>query len=360
MAIPFFSVVIDTYNYGNYLKEAIESVLNQTFPLSEVEIIVVDDGSTDNTSELVKKYKDAITYIYKENGGQASAFNAGFLRARGKFVSLLDADDFWYKDKLKIVACHFEKSSGSVDIVNHNLSISEENGGDAYWWNQDEGEVAFRQYNSDDYIGGILIPVVPTSGNTFRMDCLKKVLPVPDYYRVCADSYLHTVMPLVAGKIIYIPEPLGGYRIHGKNCWSNHDTFTIEKIIEKESLNLHDLQKWMDAAGLKNRLVENKMQMAINRKKIFYYNSRGEKLKALREALLYKDFAHANPPILYKILKRISVLASAVIPPDDYHEICERSYFLYVWLMRKLWKDLKYAPIINKMAKNKTGLSKKK
>ncbi|QWR77900.1 glycosyltransferase family 2 protein [Candidatus Magnetomonas plexicatena] len=357
--IPLFSVVIDTYNYGSYLEQAIESVLNQSFPLKDVEIIVVDDGSTDDTPMRVKRFKDAITYIYKENGGQASALNAGISHVKGSIVSLLDADDFWHKDKLKVVAEHFEKFN-DVDIINHNLSILDENGGNEYLWNQDEGDVAFRLYNPEDYLRGVLIPVAPTSGNSFRIDCLKKALPIPLSYRVCADSYLHTVLPLVARNILYIPKSLGGYRIHGKNCWSNHDTFTIERIIEKESLNLQDLQKWMDNMAINNRLIENKMQMAINRKKIFFYNGSGQKLKALKQAILYKDFAHINPPLSYRLLKRIFVLASAVVPPDVYHEICERSYFLYVWMMKKFWKNLKYAPILNKIANNKVYSSKKK
>ncbi|MBF0518624.1 MAG: glycosyltransferase [Nitrospirae bacterium] len=359
MSVPFFSVVIDTYNYANYLEQAIESVLSQSFPLKDVEIIVVDDGSTDDTSTRVKRFNKAITYVYKENGGQASALNAGFSRAKGSLVSLLDADDYWYKDKLKVVAENFEKFD-AVDVINHNLSILDENGGDEYLWNQDEGDVAFRQYNSEDYLRGVFIPVVPTSGNSFRTDCLKKTLPVPQSYRVCADSYLHTVLPLVARNILYIPKPLGGYRIHGKNCWSNHDTFTIERIIEKESLNLRDLQKWMDDMAINNRLIVNKMQMAINRKKIFFYNGNGEKLKALKEAILYKDFAQISPPLSYRLLKRISVVASAVIPPDTYHELCEKTYFIYVWLMKKFWKGLKYAPIMNKIANNKMCSSKKK
>jgi len=69
------TVLIDTYNYGRYIEEAIESVLAQDFPAEEMEILVVDDGSTDDTRARVGKYADRVKYIYKKNGGQASAFN---------------------------------------------------------------------------------------------------------------------------------------------------------------------------------------------------------------------------------------------------------------------------------------------
>src|ERR1043166_8636595 len=74
---PFISVLIGTYNYGVFIEDAIDSVLRQTFAPGETEIVVVDDGSTDDTRERLKRYKGAIRYVYKENGGQASALNVG-------------------------------------------------------------------------------------------------------------------------------------------------------------------------------------------------------------------------------------------------------------------------------------------
>ena len=100
MKTPFFTVLIDTYNYGQYIEEAVSSVLEQDFPAEEREILVVDDGSTDDTQERLRKFGDAICVLRKPNGGQASAFNFGFERARGGVVALLDADDVWLPGKL--------------------------------------------------------------------------------------------------------------------------------------------------------------------------------------------------------------------------------------------------------------------
>ncbi len=98
---PLVTVLIDTYNYGQYIEEAVGSVLAQDFPAEQREILVVDDGSTDDTAERLRRFGDAITYLRKPNGGQASAFNFGLEKARGKLVAFLDADDYWLPGKLR-------------------------------------------------------------------------------------------------------------------------------------------------------------------------------------------------------------------------------------------------------------------
>lgn len=90
---PQVSVIIPAYNQARYLAEAIESALAQSF--TDREIIVVDDGSTDHTAAIAKRFGNAIGYIYQENQGLASARNTGIRRARGELVALLDSDDAW-------------------------------------------------------------------------------------------------------------------------------------------------------------------------------------------------------------------------------------------------------------------------
>ena len=103
MGGPYVSVLIDTYNCGRFIEQAIESVLSQDYALEQVEILVVDDGSTDDTAERVKKYGAKIRYLRKENGGQASALNLGFAESRGEIVAILDGDDWWAQGKLRTV-----------------------------------------------------------------------------------------------------------------------------------------------------------------------------------------------------------------------------------------------------------------
>lgn len=96
---PLVSVIIPTYNRAGVIKNAIESVLCQTY--GNIEIIVVDDGSTDNTKDALLSCKDRIKYFYKENGGVSSARNFGIREARGEYVAFLDSDDIWLPPKIE-------------------------------------------------------------------------------------------------------------------------------------------------------------------------------------------------------------------------------------------------------------------
>jgi glycosyltransferase involved in cell wall biosynthesis len=97
--LPLVSVIIPTYNRASWLKGAIDSVLNQTF--SNFELLIVDDGSTDNTKELVDSYGDKIKYIFQPNQGPAAARNSGIKNRQVELISFLDSDDRWLKDKLQ-------------------------------------------------------------------------------------------------------------------------------------------------------------------------------------------------------------------------------------------------------------------
>jgi glycosyltransferase involved in cell wall biosynthesis len=94
MGKPLVTVLIDTYNHERFIEEAIVSVLAQDFPASDTEILVVDDGSTDRTPDIVRKFEPRVRLLRKENGGQASAFNAGIPEATGEIVAFLDGDDW--------------------------------------------------------------------------------------------------------------------------------------------------------------------------------------------------------------------------------------------------------------------------
>lgn len=109
---PLFSVIIPTYNRANFLKRAIDSVLVQTF--KDFELIIVDDGSTDNTKELINLYSDSrIKYIYKKNGGLNSARNKGLENANGRYIAFCDSDDSWLPLKLEK---HINKYNEDNDI----------------------------------------------------------------------------------------------------------------------------------------------------------------------------------------------------------------------------------------------------
>jgi len=96
---PLISIVIPVYNGANFISEAIDSALAQTY--KNIEILVVDDGSSDNTGEIVKRYGSAVKYFPKENGGVSTALNFGIENAKGEYLSWLSHDDFYHSDKIE-------------------------------------------------------------------------------------------------------------------------------------------------------------------------------------------------------------------------------------------------------------------
>lgn len=203
------SVIISNYNYGEYISEAIESVLAQTF--HNYELIIVDDGSTDQSQEIIQRYgeqyPEQIKIILKENGGQASAFNAGFAIASGEIIAFLDADDYWYADKLETIAYYHQSYKG----IQHNLLINNEK---KYTLLEDKTAKQKRMLESYGFMG-----LIPTSGLSFDRKTLIKVFPIPEKeYRICADLYIR-IMFLNYEDIFSLDTPTAFYRVHDSNKW---------------------------------------------------------------------------------------------------------------------------------------------
>lgn len=203
------SVIISNYNYEQYLSKAIESVLNQTY--HNFEIIVVDDGSTDNSVQIIreykKKYPDIIKVIEQKNSGQAVAFNRAFEITSGEIIAFLDADDYWYPHKLETIIKYHQE----YPAVQHNLSINNE---EKITILEDKVQKQKNAWEKYAYAGPI-----PTSGLSFTKESLAFVFPIQDNgYKVCADWYLKG-MYLNEYDIFSLNESLGCYRAHGENNW---------------------------------------------------------------------------------------------------------------------------------------------
>lgn len=111
---PLVSILINNYNYARYVGDAIDSALGQTY--SHTEVIVVDDGSTDNSRDVIEGYGDRVVAVFKANGGQASAMNAGFAASNGDIICLLDADDLFLPERVSEVIKLFTLNPG-IDWV---------------------------------------------------------------------------------------------------------------------------------------------------------------------------------------------------------------------------------------------------
>ena len=215
------SIIVTNYNFSQYLRECIESIINQTY--TNLEIIVVDDGSEDGSREEIQKLKkkDArIFSVYKENGGQASAFNAAQELVSGDFVSFMDSDDVWMPDKIEKVLEVF--SNGDFSIVQHKSHVIEKGvkNVDKKWpYIPKSGKVYdfYFQENHTNFFG-------TTSGITTTREYFDQVLPIKNEskWRICADVPLTRHLGIL-GNTYTFEQPLGYYRVHDENGWMNSE-----------------------------------------------------------------------------------------------------------------------------------------
>jgi glycosyltransferase involved in cell wall biosynthesis len=211
--MPLVSIIITSYNYARFLKDSIDSALHQTY--ANTEVIVVDDGSNDNSREIIASYGKRLTAVLKENGGQASAFNAGFSLSKGDIIIFLDSDDNLRLDAVDEVVKVWHPG---ISKIHYRLQWIDAEGNLLNSYSPPAGYVL----PSGDLKSKILTQGVyhtpPTSGNAFKRHFLKTVFPIPEAeWYLCPDAYLHYHAPFY-GEIAAIDKPLGYYRVHGSNA----------------------------------------------------------------------------------------------------------------------------------------------
>ncbi len=309
------SVIIDTYNYEHFIEQAIESVLNQDFPKEQMEIIVVDDGSTDDTREKVKKYEGRIKYIYQENKGQAGAFNTGFSAATGEYICFLDADDVWYPDKLNTVVEKFQKYP-EVGLVQHQSEYVDINGKKK----ERKLPVLPEFYIVNDLLKGDAL-FYGTSNLSFRRKFLKEIMPEPEEMGNYADQYLYCNI-LFYSRAYSINTPLAAHRIHTSNWYAKmfNNTKMLEmhiKVLEKVNFYVEQRAKQLNLIQKNQKLYVNPL-IGITREKVILYRKKGEFFNALK-ALFEVVRSGITPFVLFKSL----TLLVAIFSPRVYLKLFE-------------------------------------
>lgn len=208
------TIVIDNFNYERYVGRAIQSALAQTYP--DVDVVVVDDGSTDGSADVIQRYADRVVVVSKANGGQASALNRGFEQATGDIVFFLDSDDELYPDAAETVVATFDPT---VAKVHFRLDMVDQDGVSLGFTNPS----AHRPLPSGCAVTSLLSTgryVTPVmSGNAYAHWALEAVMPIPEAsFRYSADGYLVSTVPFY-GELRAVDRALGCYRVHGKNYW---------------------------------------------------------------------------------------------------------------------------------------------
>jgi glycosyltransferase involved in cell wall biosynthesis len=247
---PLVSIIINNYNYGRFLGAAIESALRQTY--RPIEVIVVDDGSADESRAVIAEYAGRIRPVLKPNGGQASCFNAGFALSRGELVLFLDADDRLRPDVVERAVAAFGARPAAAKLQ-FRLALVDAAGAPTGAHKPERGQ----PLTSGDLRPRVLaapddIAWQPTSGNMFAARVLREILPMPEpAYRLCADYYLSNVAPLF-GEVLALDEVGGDYRVHGAN---NHHAAAIDleqtrQLIARTGQTHAQIRRWADVLGL--------------------------------------------------------------------------------------------------------------
>lgn len=255
MAKPFVSILIDTYNHERFIEKAIVSVLEQDFPVAQREILVVDDGSRDRTPEIIRKFEPQVRLLKKENGGQASAFNAGIPECGGEIVAFLDGDDWWAKNKLASVT-QAMTDDASVGIVGHGIVLVGRDGseqeeklreGFTFQANELEGARLFRRRGA--FLG--------TSRMTIRRELLRRIGKIPEEIKIQADEYLFTLAAAMA-KVRILEEALTYYRMHDANLFQLADGAGTQKLSNKQkslAALAKNISEKLRGIGIDNRVI---------------------------------------------------------------------------------------------------------
>ncbi|MEP7359494.1 MAG: glycosyltransferase family 2 protein [Anaerolineales bacterium] len=248
------SIIVDNYNYGRYLAAAIDSALAQTH--TPTEVIVVDDGSTDGSAGIIRAYGERVRAVFKANGGQASALNAGFAASRGGIVLFLDADDVLQPEAAERMAQAFlapgtVRAHCRMDLID---ADGRRTGG--------QKPAPHLPLLSGDLRREVLafpddLPWLPTSGNAFAAETLRRIMPIPEAaYRILADYYLSHVTPLF-GRVAAVEAMSASYRVHGANSYARDgaplDLAQVRRTIEYWAETHRHIVKFAEALGLPGR-----------------------------------------------------------------------------------------------------------
>jgi glycosyltransferase involved in cell wall biosynthesis len=222
---PQFSVIIPAYNSARTLAKAIESVLEQTYPAREV--IVIDDGSTDNTAQLVNGYTGKVSFIRQSNAGVSAARNRGAECASGDWLAFLDADDWYYPDRLRLHADMIMRDPG-LDFLTGDYEYRDEHGkligtsmtqhasGQAMLGRAGESAVVVMESEDiesfvADHFGDIHTLSVPR-------DVFEKLGGYPPGFKVCEDVHFLTRLCAISNRVGVVCRPMAVYTIHGSSA----------------------------------------------------------------------------------------------------------------------------------------------
>lgn len=246
---PRLSVVINNYNYGGFLAQAIDSVLAERHPSAEV--VVVDDGSTDTSREVLAGYGARVVSVLQPNRGQAAAINAGVAAARGAILLFLDADDWILPGRLAAVEAAFA-ANPAAGLVYHRLQPT-----------ASDGRRLLKPLPRT-LAAGNLVPAMiraagwwefpMTSALAVRRSAWDAAGPIPETFRISADAWIVGIQPFL-GPVVALPGSFSAYRVH-QNTWfgAAEDAAALRKRMAHWQATVEATNRWLAARDRPERL----------------------------------------------------------------------------------------------------------
>ncbi len=318
--LPLVSIVVINFNYARYLGGAIGSALAQTYGARE--IVVVDDGSTDGSREVIRAFGDRVRAVLQSNGGQTSAMNAGFAAASGEILMFLDADDALAPNALEDVVAVWRPGLAKVQFC---LALISAEGQAKRFVFPLFGDNASPARIRDQVRKTGLYVWPPTSGNAFARSFLRQVMPLaPDAFPCMTDGALNTVAPLY-GDVVSLDKVLGYYRVHDCNMQNAPVAERIRRGVmnkrrEAEYLRDRAAALNIDLPGdLLNQMIHLEGRIASLKLDRGRHPLPDDRLASLVMPALAK-LLHEEEPAARRLFHLLWLLAVLISPP----RLCER------------------------------------
>ena len=353
MAKPFVSVLIDTYNHERFIEKAIVSALEQDFPAADREIIVVDDGSTDQTPEIVRKFEPHVRLIRKANGGQASAFNAGIPECKGEVVGFIDGDDWWATNKLRLAVAELVRNPELGSVGHGHYEVHSDSR---------PMSVVVPERNTLVHLRDVKTAVLfthmrcflGTTKITIRKKILDQILPFPEDLVIEADEYMFTLAPAIAPALI-LDQPLFYYRFHEGNLFQY--TGSDDKKTRRKQMVMVSLHKCLPprlrALGVGEEVIRTVMEpIWIEAGRMRLGLDGGMPWETFRIEKASYRHSYADPPIGYRLYKALVLGATLVLPPRYFYKMQQWYGSNEFYRFRDLiGKPTRAAPIIEQRPK---------
>ena len=321
---PLITALIDTYNHERYIEQALVSAVEQGLSPSEMEIIVVDDGSTDKTASIIQKFVPRVKHLRKKNGGQASAFNAGFLESQGQIIAPLDGDDWWGSGKIAAVLRELEQDEKLMAVSHAYYEVHEKNNEMRL---RGPAEIEFLHLGTPraarlahDHWHFLVMGAL-----TVRRKIFERVTPIPEVLKFSADGPIAT--SAMAAGVRVLPQPLSYYRFHENNL-NAIDTQDLAKLRKKYEISeafVETLYSILPGLGVNPDCVTELLDPAwIHVNRTVLRNFGGSRLKTFRTEMRYFNLEVKNPRLAYRLYRHLVVgTATLVLPPRTFYKLRE-------------------------------------